>query len=99
MIAFDFTITLGNVIETGVLLVGGLTYVLRTGGDIRVMKNDMRYLNEQVKVLNTAFSGLSSVLTKLAVQEERLSALQSQINDLRYGRGYVLPNGHAPNGA
>lgn len=97
MVAFDFTITLGNLVETATLVGGGFLMAMRTGGDIRVMKNDMRHLNEQVKTLNVAFEGLSTAMTRLAVQEERLAGLQSQINDLRYGRGYVLPM--APNGA
>lgn len=85
----DPTITVGNIIEIGVLLVGGIAVVIRTGGDIRVMRNEMGHLTTQVTTLNTAFESLRSVLTQVAVQDTRIVAMEKRIDELSHGRGFI----------
>lgn len=86
---FDATITIGNVIEILTIAGGGAIFLVRTGGDIRVMKADMGHLKGTVTALTAAFDKLGTVLTQVAVQDTRLVALEKRIEELAHGRGFV----------
>jgi hypothetical protein len=86
---FDATITIGNVIEILTIAGGGFLFLMRTGGDIRVMKTDMTHLKGTVGTLSTAFDKLGTVLTQVAVQDTRLVSLEKRLDELAHGRGFV----------
>lgn len=81
----DPTITIGNIIEIAVLFFGGLTVVFRMGG----MKSDMVHLKTQVGTLTTAFDKLGTILTQVAVQDNRLLNVEQRVTELSHGRGFI----------
>ena len=86
---FEFTITLGNVL-TIISVVGAvMTFIWTMRGDINIVKNDIRYLQESQKALTEAFSQLGKILTSVAVQDARISMIEKKMDELAHGRGYV----------
>jgi K+/H+ antiporter YhaU regulatory subunit KhtT len=58
-------------------------------GDINIVKNDLRHLEESQKALSEAFSQLGKILTAVAVQDTRLTMIEKKIDELAHGHGYV----------
>lgn len=95
-LTFDSTITIGNIVETLSVAIGGFLVIVRMGGDIRVMKADMSHLKGTVSALTSAFDKLGTILTQVAVQDTRLAGLaednrrlETRIDELAHGRGFV----------
>lgn len=86
---FEFTITLGNIL-TIVSVVGAvMTFIWTMRGDINIVKNDIRYLQESQKALTEAFSQLGKILTSVAVQDTRLNMIEKKLDELAHGHDYV----------
>lgn len=89
MLAFDWTISVGNLLTAG-LVIGGWFYAFfQLKGDVRVVRHDMSTIKQRQEGFNESLSQLTAILTKLAVQEERLSGMQEDIRDLRKGKGWI----------
>lgn len=58
-------------------------------GDINIVKNDIRYLQESQKALTEAFSQLGKILTSVAVQDARINMIEKKMDELAHGHGYV----------
>ena len=86
---FDTTITIGNLLETVAFLCGGFVVIIRVGGDFRIMKLDMSHLKERVTDLTSAFDKMGSILTKVAVQDERMIQFEKRLEELAHGHGFV----------
>ena len=78
----DPTITVGNVIEIGTIIAGGIvTFVL--------LKATVVQLKSEVTELKTDVRALNKVVIELAVTDRRLMALEEDLRELRHGRGFV----------
>lgn len=87
--AIDYTVSLGNIL-TIISVVGAvMTFIWTMRGDINIVKNDIRYLQESQKALTEAFSQLGKILTSVAVQDARISMIEKKMDELAHGRGYV----------
>lgn len=87
--AIDYTVSLGNIL-TIISVVGAvMTFIWTMRGDINIVKNDIRYLQESQKALTEAFSQLGKILTSVAVQDARISMIEKIMDELAHGHGYV----------
>lgn len=87
--AIDYTVSLGNIL-TIISVVGAvMTFIWTMRGDINIVKNDIRYLQESQKALTEAFSQLGKILTSVAVQDARISMIEKKMDELAHGHGYV----------
>ena len=66
-----------------------MTFIWTMKGDINIVKNDIRYLQESQKALTEAFSQLGKILTSVAVQDARINMIEKKIDELSHGQGYV----------
>jgi hypothetical protein len=83
------TISWGNIL-TILTVVGSVAAFMWTmRGDINIVKNDIKYLQESQKALAEAFSQLGKILTAVAVQDTRISMIERRIDELSHGHGYV----------
>ena len=79
----DMTVTLGNLLTiVGFILSGMMAFL--------AMRSDLRILNMQVESLDKRLQQLGNVVRDLAIQDQRISVIEEQIEDLRHGRGYVI---------
>lgn len=87
--AIDYTVSLGNIL-TIISVVGAvMTFIWTMRGDINIVKNDIRYLQESQRALTEAFSQLGKILTSVAVQDARISMIEKKMDELAHGHGYV----------
>lgn len=79
----------GQVMQTAVWAVAAIAFVLTIKSDVRVIRHDLRHLEEKQTVLNEAFSQLGKILTEVAVQDARIHMMEKYIDELRHGQGFV----------
>lgn len=85
----DWTISVGNLLTIGMLLVTGVWAFARIASDVRVIKHEVKHLTEVQSTLGTAMLQLGGILTKVAVQEERMLMMSKKIDELSHGQGFV----------
>lgn len=90
-IMIDWTISVGNLLQVAAFLVVGLSafFALRT--DIRVLRHDMKNVQEQQDTLSDTMNHVSATLTTVAVQDERITQLSKTVDEMRHGQGFVNP--------
>jgi hypothetical protein len=89
MINFDWTISLGAVIQTIVLLGGILSWGAKINHDVAVIKGDIRSLQNISDGFGRSFDQISKVLTQVAVQDIRILNVEKDVDDLRHHKGFV----------
>jgi archaellum component FlaC len=82
MMTIDYTITVGNIIEIGSIVIGGL-YALAT------IKNNVGLLKTEVGKMQSEIEKISEVLINQADQNRRIIHLEEDVRELRHGRGFV----------
>ena len=85
----DTTITVGNLIEVVAILGAGLTVLVRVSGNLRDVENDIKNMKETMRLLTKSFEQVTGLLTKIAVQENRMSNFEFRLMELSHGRGWV----------
>lgn len=95
-ISFDWTISVGN-IGTAILVIGGWFYAFfQLKGDVRIIKHDQKSTDTKIDTISASLTALTSILTRVAVQDERLNSFEHRIEtaeadvrDLQHGKGFV----------
>jgi len=82
-----------RILEIVSILGGGGMVAFRLGRTTATMQGAVEVQNSAIDDLKVEVRKLSDVLTKLAVQEQRLNMLDKHIDELRHGEGYVFPLG------
>lgn len=85
----EYTISLGNILTILSVVGAVMTFIWTMRGDINIVKNDIRYLQDSQKALTEAFSQLGKILTSVAVQDARISMIEKKMDELAHGDGYV----------
>lgn len=85
----EYTVSIGSIAQTVILASTFLTFLYTMRGDINLVKQDIRYLQDSQKALTEAFTQLGKILTQVAVQDTRINMNERRIDELAHGRGYV----------
>ena len=80
--AVDYSITVGNMIEIGSILVGGL-FALAT------IKSNVNSIKIEVGEMQNEIKKIGDVLINQADQNRRIIHLEEDVRELRHGRGFV----------
>lgn len=89
MVSFDLSIRLGDLL-TVLGFIGTIIAAYYTiKGRISLIEYDVSGIKKTVDHLGTSMAALTSVLTKVAVTENRLDNMDREIGDLRRGRGFI----------
>lgn len=72
-------------VQLGGFIIGGIVIAVS-------MRSNLQFLQREVIELKHEIKKLGDILTALAVQETRLDNIDRQIDDLRHGRGFVVPS-------
>jgi hypothetical protein len=88
-VVIDYTITVGNIIETAVILSGGIMVMVRLNNNVTKLGFDMAAVQNEI-------AKIGQLMTQVAVQKERMDSLGAQLNrldirydELRHGSGFV----------
>jgi hypothetical protein len=79
---FDFTITLGTVIEIASIAAGGMFALSRVTTQFALLNNSHSGALKRLDVLDAKLEGLTKVTVELARQEERMNAQDGRIQEL-----------------
>lgn len=88
----DWTLRVGDIAEILAIIGGVVAVFFGMRADIRVVKHDLKGLNDKVAMMATAWEKMGDVLTKVAVQDTRLNRIEDDVRELRHGDGYVIRN-------
>ena len=64
-------------------------FVVMIKADVKILKVQMDGIADNLKILNSAFTKLSDVLSQTAVQDNRISRVEEDVRELRRGRGFI----------
>ena len=80
----EYTISIGSLIQSSLLLVAALAAYYTLKGDVHVLKRDVRYIEENQRTMAEAFSQLEKILTQVAVQDNRIDMLERRLEDFKH---------------
>ena len=78
----DQTVTVGNLIEILTIFIGGVVGFLSLKGTVGQLSGDVTELKADIKALN-------KIVISMAVADQRITAAEQDIRELRHGRGFV----------
>lgn len=87
----DWSVSVGNLLQILVIVTGGVSVFFTLRSDVRVIRHDMQNMKERQDALNEAFKQLGTILTQVAIQDQRLVQMADEIKELKHGRGFVNP--------
>lgn len=87
----DWTVSVGNMLQVAAFLVVGVGAFFAVRSDIRVLRHDLKNVQQQQDALSDTMNHVSATLTTVAVQDERISQLSRQVDEMRHGQGFVNP--------
>ena len=96
----DWTVRFGDVLVV-ITILGTLgIFAFRSGGftqSIEAMKKDLAELKVSQLAQTKVLTELAVYQNQLMMLEKRMDYLQTQIEDMRHGRGFILEHGdHRP---
>lgn len=77
----DWTFRVGDILTAGSILIGGIGFALKIGGDISSLKSTEGQNAASITELKHAISSLSETTVKIAVQDERMKGFERSLND------------------
>lgn len=86
LLMIDSTITVGNIIEIGVILGGGILFLLN-------QRNAVGSISIQVNKMQEELKKLADVITNNAVLNQRLLNVEEDVREMKHWKGFVSPNG------
>lgn len=87
----DWSISVGSMIQMVLIIGGGMWVFQALRADVKIIRHDMATMKQRQDDLGEAFTQLGTILTQVAVQDERLNQMAKTIDELRHGQGYVNP--------
>lgn len=85
----DFTVTMGNIIEIGVIAGGGLVAIVTVKNSVSNLGKDLHHMRSDFDDMKKEIEKVGEVLIKMAVTDQRLLNAETDIRELRHGEGFV----------
>ena len=85
----NWNISIGDIALVLTMMGGAAAMFFGVKADVRVVKHDLHMLNDKVSIMGEAWIKMGDVLTKVAVQDERLNRVEEDMRELRHGDGFV----------
>lgn len=92
----DYTITIGNIIEIGSIVGGGILVLWTLKADVntlkagaRSLKADLASMQIEIKKLGDILVNLADIRGEIKVLDTRITATEQDIRELRHGDGFV----------
>lgn len=85
----DPTITIGNIIEVGAFIFGGLVLVLKRNTAIDYMAKELSQVQTEIKDLTKSITTLAISEVKIKNVEQDIREIRSDLRDLKHGKGFV----------
>lgn len=87
----EWTISVGNIGQFIATLIAVVWLFASMKSDITLIRRDIQYIQDKQSTLTETITQLSTILTKIAVQDTRLSMIEKNLDELKHGQGYIKP--------
>lgn len=84
--------TVSNIITTGIIVTTIIGFYWRQTYDSQMFKDTLIDIKQDIKNLNQVVSKLAVQEQRLDNQGERLNRIDARIDQLREGKGYIRPD-------
>lgn len=74
-------------------IIVGLVFVIMIKADIKIVKHDLNVMKVRQDSFSESVKQLTLILTSVAVQDNRINAVEEDIRELRHGKGFVNVDG------
>lgn len=95
----EWTISIGNLLTFIPLLLALATFMYKSGRFTQVISD----IREDVAEMKNLQKDVATAITQLAVQDHRLTdqdrritTMQTELDDFRHGRGFIVPSPYLP---
>lgn len=85
----DYTITMGNLIEIGSIIGGGVLVLMTLKSDVSALKSGAKEVRIDLGEMQAEIKKIGEVLITQADQNRRIMHLEEDVRELRHGRGFV----------
>ncbi len=89
----DYTISIGNIIEIGSIVGGGILVLITLRADVNSLKSGAKALKEDLDSMQAEIKKLGDILVNLAdirgeirVHDTRITAIEQDIREIRHHR-------------
>lgn len=97
MLAVDFTITIGNIIEIVSIVGGGVVVLLTLKSDVKslqigakALKDELNGMQAEIKRLGDILIDLAKVQGDIKLLDQRITSAEQDIRELRHGDGFIV---------
>src|SRR4051812_42961370 len=92
----DYSITIGNIIEIGSIVGGGILVLLTLKSDVKALqigaaslKFDFGQMQAEIKKLSDILVNLADMRGEIKVINTRVANTEQDVRELRHGEGFV----------
>lgn len=85
---FDWTISVGNVIQMAMVVGGAVVMYFGMRNDINLLRTEVNYIQEKMAHLAAAFDKLGTILTQVAVQDHKMLMLEERLDRIQFDKSY-----------
>lgn len=85
----DYTISVGNIVEIGSIIGGGLAVFFTLKNNVATLKEDVETMQAEIKKLGEVLIGMARFDEKLSNLDKRVTVHDHKIDDLQHGEGFV----------
>lgn len=85
----DYTITIGNIIEIGSIILGGSAVLWTLKSDVKTLKRDFDAIQVEIKKLGEILINLADMRGDIRGLGIRITAAEQDIRELKHGDGFV----------
>lgn len=82
----EFLIQVSQIVGPAVV---ATVFIIMIKSDVKILGVRMDGIIQNLKVINNSFDKLSDVLTKVAVQDNRINGIEEDIRELKHGKGFI----------
>lgn len=83
------TITIGNIIEIGVIGAGGISVFVTMRNTVASIKKEVDAMQVELKKLGEILIAQADMRGEMKVLDRRVLAMEEDVRDLRHGRGLI----------
>lgn len=85
----DYTITIGNIVEIGSILLGGIAVLWTLKSDVKTLKRDFVAIQKEIQKLGEILVNLADIRGDIKALSTRVSMAEQDIREMKHGNGFV----------
>lgn len=85
----DYTITIGNIVEIGSIILGGLAVLYTLKGDVKTLKRDFEAIQLEIKKLGDILVNLADIRGDIKALTARVIMAEQDIREMKHGDGFI----------